>query len=214
MDREGRNSPPFNQSPTCFITNTQPEANREPSSRQLRVKPRPYQQGGLDSLCGVYVLMNAVRYLGPRRHLRHYEVLIENVLTHLNNRKKGLSTTARLAGGGTYLQEIASVLKTIICPRYGIRRAKPYHQDPDTTLDHFLSHCQDFLGKSGGIILIGIDGTYDHWTLIREVTDKRVLLYDSNQLQYFRRAHCCLPNDPRLTTHILLPTHTYFLWLG
>ena len=47
---------------------------------------KPYQQGDLDGLCGVYALVNAVDYLcGPLSH-RKARQLFQQILTHLEAR--------------------------------------------------------------------------------------------------------------------------------
>ncbi len=180
------------------------------------VKPfKPRQQGHLDCLCGIYTLVNAVTYLRNIRGWKHQSQLMAKILQHM--KAKGMTPVIeRLTHEGTRLDEIASALKYIISPNYDIRRAKPYHHNPETTLEHFLRHCKGFLeqkSENKAIILIGIGGCHDHWTLIYCITETRLLLQDSSQLKYLGKQYCCLPDDEPKKTHILYPTHTYFLWV-
>ena len=182
-----------------------------------QLKPlKAHQQGDVDSLCGIYALLNAVRYLREVKGWRSQARLMKTILDHLE--AKGMTaTTIRLTYDGTLLNEMASALKYIVCPKYQIKRAKPYHKNPETTIEHFLRHCQGFLvqkselkgeqqNKRKAIILTAIGGRHDHWTLIKQITESRILLYLSKK-------YCCLPADEKQTTHILYPTHTYFLWV-
>jgi hypothetical protein len=170
------------------------------------------QQGSLDCLCGVYSLVNATSYLRHIHSWKQQSQLMAKILEHM--KAKGMTPMiARLTKEGTRLDEIASALKYIICPQYTIKRAKPYHHNPETTLQHFLRHCQGFLEQNKAIILIGIGGYHDHWTLIYRITQTRLLLHDSSQLKYLGKRYCCLPSENIQKTHVLYPTHTYFLWV-
>ena len=185
---------------------------KDHSSVQAARPFKPYQQGGMDCLCGIYALMNSVKYLRGCGNSRTYSKLMTNILEHLK-RKGRISLITRITQEGTWLEEIASVLKHVICPQYNIKRAKPYHHNPDTTIEVFILHCQGFLEQKKGIILIGIGGLHDHWTLIYCITETRLLLQDSSQLKYLGKQYCCLPNQKPQKTHVLYPTHTYFLWV-
>ncbi len=176
---------------------------------------KPHQQGELDGLCGLYALMNSVKYLRNISGWKQQTKLMTKILKHM--KAKGMTSLVVRFTEGTRLDEIASVLKYIICPQYDIKRAKPYHHNPETTLKHFLRHCQGFLeqksDKSKGIILVGLGGRYDHWTLIYRITETRIMLQDSSKRKYLNKSNCCLPDDDIQKTHILYPTHTYFLWV-
>jgi len=143
------------------------------------LKPlKAHQQGDVDSLCGIYALLNTVRYLRQVKGWKSQARLMKIILDHLE--AKGMTeTTLRLTRDGTLLNEMASALKYIICPTYQIKRAKPYHHNPETTIRHFLRHCQGFLEqklefkgeqqKYKAIILTAIGGRHDHWTLIYKI---------------------------------------------
>jgi len=197
-----------------------------PASKLL--KPlKAHQQGDVDSLCGIYALLNSVRYLKQVKGWKVQARLMKKILDHME--AKGMTaTTVRLTYEGTLLNEMASALKYVVCPKYQIKRAKPYHKNPETTINHFLRHCQGFLEqktepiielkgeqkkKYKAIILTAIGGKHDHWTLIYKITQNRILLYDSSKLTYLSKKYCCLPTDEIQTTHIIYPTHTYFLWV-
>jgi len=186
------------------------------------LKPlKAHQQGDVDSLCGIYCLINSVRYLKLVKGWKSQARLMKVILDHME--AKGMTaTTLRLTYEGTLLNEMASALKYIVCPKYNIKRAKPYHKNPKTTIEHFLRHCQGFLEQKSeskgehnkkAIILTAIGGRHDHWTLIKQITESRILLYDSSRLTHLSRKYCCLPADENQTTHIIYPTHTYFLWV-
>jgi len=183
-------------------------------SIQLTRKFRPYQQGSLDCLCGVYAMVNSVKYLRGIGNYTSYQKLITKILCHLKSNGR-VPLLVRLTNDGTWLSEIASVYKQVIGPQYNIKRAKPYHHNPETTIEHFIRHCQGFLQQypDKSIILMGIGGAHEHWTLVYAITDTRLLLHDSSNLKYLGRSYCCLPTDKVQNTHILYPTHTYFLWV-
>ena len=202
---------------------THSKNNRTTRSNQL-IKPlAAHQQGDLDSLCGIYAIINAVRYLKDIKGWKSQAELMKRILDHME--EKGMTkTTVRLTTDGTLLYEMASALKHIVCPKYKIHRSKPYSKNQQTTLDQFLLHCQAFLeqkdkqrgeskANSKAIILTAIGGKHDHWTLIKQITASRILLYDSSGLSYLGREYCCLRDDELQKTHSIYPTCTYFLWI-
>lgn len=176
-----------------------------------KVPFKAFRQGDLDGLCGLYAIVSSVKYLKGVNNARHHTKLITKILHHLES--KEMTPMLIRYTQGTTLNEIASVLKHIISPDYGIKRAKPYHRNPKISIEQFIHGWQLFLnqnchGKHKAIILLGVDM---HWTLLYCITDTRLMLHDSSHNKYYSRQHCCLPDAKIKTTHILYPAHTYFL---
>ena len=62
------------------------------------------------------------------------------------------------------------------------------------------------------VILLCLEGKYNHWTLVKEITDKRAKLFDSNSLKFLDKSRCTTAeNFNKKRLHRLVPTMTYFL---
>jgi hypothetical protein len=176
-----------------------------------RIKlPDPYQQGDLDSLCGVYCVVNAVsRLCGPLSEDKATE-LFESIVEFLETR----SPLVERILAGTALTEIGGVLGQVVAHQYPIQRCKAFHGFPKVSRHFFWDHIQDFMDNYEGVVLTAIGGHHDHWTLIHKATDRTFNLYDSGGIHRLYRAHCTLDQkNPENHRHILYPTHTYFLWV-
>ncbi len=170
----------------------------------------PLQQGDLDQLCGVYCLVNTVRYLCGPLDEKETRRLFEQILGYLHRRR---CVIERMAKHGVTLLELVTVLRDILWPCYGVRRYKPFRQHRGVTFDLYWERVQGFLQSRHGIVLSRIDGQHDHWTLIRDANHKQLRLYDSDGLKQLKRKHCRLCDDTPRRRYILYPTQTYFLWV-
>lgn len=175
-----------------------------------RVVPPPFQQGGLDALCGPYCLVNAVRYLRPP--LSHVDGtrLLKRILRRLERERPLLWRFTH----GTVHSELAVVLREVIGPGHGIHNIRPFKGRRLLTWASYLEELECFLGQTHGIVLISLEGIHDHWTLVRQVTPKSLLLYDSDRLTRISRKTCVLqPSDDHRSRHVIPPSYTYFLWV-
>jgi len=168
---------------------------------------KPYRQGDLDGLCGVYALVNAVDYLcGPLSN-RKARQLFQQILTHLEAR-------APLASRCTYgivINEIAGILKFVICQHYPIQRYKPFHRQPWVNKSRYIQTLRTFLQQPNTIVLLALEGYHGHWTLVHQITDKTLMTYDSSEIRYVLINSCSMINDPVEKRHWLMPAHTYLL---
>jgi len=166
----------------------------------------PFQQGGLDSLCGLYSIVNAERFIN---HSSDQDAqLLFNDIIHYLSRKRLL---AKLLIGGVIHKRMLQVLDEVVGERI-TNKDIPWRGIPTPDLDAFWKSMHDFLdGTPGRAIILGLNGFHDHWTVIETITDRSILLYDSSLIQRLPRSRCTTvtPNGKR--KHLLLPAQTYFL---
>lgn len=169
---------------------------------------RPLQQGQLDSLCGVYAVLNAVNYLhGPLRQTR-LKLLFELSLRQLATQR---GVIERMIRYGTIGRDLSGLLQ-LVNQHYRIDRRKPFHLQPTIEWERFWFQCRQFLRHPHTIILIAIGGTHEHWTLVYRMSAHTLYLYDSCQMKRLAKRHCQMAHEPLQTkAHHIYPTHTYFL---
>lgn len=172
-----------------------------------RSKLKPYQQGQLDGYCGVYSVVNAVHYLCGPLTSTQAEALLLKVMKFL----EGSQPAVRRLSNGTILKEILKVIDHIIIRRYPICRLKPFHHNKNVSLDMLWSDMSAFLSAHNGIVIFCLDGKYDHWSLVKKVTDTSLLLFDSDKLHRLPKRYCTTDKDDE-DLHILYPTHILYLW--
>lgn len=143
----------------------------------------PYHQGDLDCLCGLYAVVNSIshslRNSSPMdgtdchklfnrlvEHLRDTGMLVR-ALTY------GLSTTAT----NRMLGEARSwLLKT---KGVKLRRSAPFHRMSNLQYSYLVNSISTHLAAPNTSVLVAISGRIDHWTVIREIRPKSIMLSDS-----------------------------------
>jgi hypothetical protein len=143
--------------------------------------PRPFEQDDLDGLCSVYAVVNAVRLAAhPHRRLSVAEC-------------RGLfaALLAELADEGRLRGFVAAGLGPRVLARL-LRRAgrwlrkhhglalevrRPFAKRDQPQPEKCLRVLAEHLARPGTAAIVGSD---EHWTVIRGVTPRRLLLADSN----------------------------------
>jgi hypothetical protein len=167
----------------------------------------PFQQGGLDSLCGLYSIINAERFINHSSDEEAQQLFDE--LVYFLARRKLLS---KLLIGGIIHTEMLLILEKVVGRQRIVNVEIPWRgvQNPDLT--KFWKSMQNFLdGTSGRAIILGLQGYHDHWTVIESITNRSILLYDSALIKRLPRSSCTTVYATWKRKHLLLPAQTYFL---
>jgi hypothetical protein len=167
----------------------------------------PFQQGGLDSLCGLYSIVNAERFINHSTD-EETQQLFDDLIYYLSRR--GL--LSKFLIGGIVHKEMLFILKKVA----GVKRISsvqvPWRgmQNPDLTT--FWKSMQSFLDDTPGrAIILGLKGYHDHWTVIDSITNRSIMLYDSAHIKRLPRSACTTVYTTESRMHLLLPAQTYFL---
>jgi hypothetical protein len=164
----------------------------------------PFQQGGLDSLCGLYSIVNAERVINHSSD-EQAQVLFEDMV-HFLSRKRLLP---RVLLDGVIHSHIVLILEKVVNGRIP-NIELPWRSQPTPDLDAFWQSMLDFLdGTPGRAIILGLNGFHDHWTVIKSITSKSIFLFDSAEIPRLPRSQCSTARRRR--KHLLLPAQTYFL---
>ena len=178
-------------------------------SRASRLSPGllPFQQGGLDSLCGLYSVINAERVINRSSDDETQQLF--NELVYFLSRRGLLS---KLLIGGIIHTQMLLILEKVV-GKQRISSVQVYWRGvPNPDLTTFWKSMQYFLdGTPGLAIILGLQGYHDHWTVIESITERSIFLYDSALIKRLPRSHCTTVYATWRRKHILLPAQTYFL---
>src|SRR5512143_1896557 len=145
----------------------------------------PFQQGGLDSLCGLYSIVNAERFINHSSDDSAQE-LFDSIIHYLSRRR----LLAKLLIGGVIHRQMLLILNDVVgdrIPNLWI----PWRGVPNPGLDVFWRSIQSFLdGTPGRSVILGLNGFHDHWTVIESITSRSSLLYDSALIKRLPRSSC------------------------
>jgi len=166
----------------------------------------PFQQGALDSLCGIYCIINAERIIN-RVTREESEDLFNKIIRFLSRERLLEEILTR----GMLLKDLTMILDEVVGERIPSRDL--YWRNKTTpTLDKFWTSLESFLdGTPERAVILGLNGVYDHWTVIKRITSNQIDLYDSDLLKRLPRAYCTTIETKGKRRHLLRPAQTYFL---
>jgi hypothetical protein len=166
----------------------------------------PFQQGGLDSLCGLYSIVNAERFINHSSDESAQE-LFDSIIHFLSRRR----LLAKLLIGGVIHRQMLLILDQVVgerIPNLWI----PWRGVPTPDLNTFWRSLQAFLdGTPGRAVILGMEGYHEHWTVIDTITNRSIFLYDSALIRRLPRSACSTFYTNSRRIHHLLPAQTYFL---
>jgi len=167
----------------------------------------PFQQGGLDSLCGLYSIVNAERFINHSSD-EETQQLFDDLVYFLARRK----LLSKLLIGGIIHTEMLSLLDKVVGKQRISNVQIPWRGVLNPDLTKFWKSMQNFLdGTSGRAIILGLQGYHDHWTVIESITNRSIMLYDSALIKRLPRSSCTTVYITETRKHLLLPAQTYFL---
>lgn len=167
----------------------------------------PFQQGGLDSLCGLYSIINAERFINHSSD-EETQQLFDDLIHYLSRR--GLLTKFLI--GGIIHTEMLVILNKVVGKKRISNVEIFWRGLPNPDLTTFWRSIQSFLdGTPGRAVILGLQGYHDHWTVIESITNRSIMLYDSALIKRLPRSSCTTVYTTETRKHLLLPAQTYFL---
>lgn len=152
--------------------------------------PVPLHQGELDGLCGIYAIINAIRRLCPEisrdtcDHLftLQLDALSGDPTSPINAVANGIGQTALRGLIELSCEEIFRRLRiSLHCRSMRLKRNASLHA---------IWHEMEQQTATGGVIILGLSGRYDHWTVAYRTTPRRLYLVDSSMMQFLNRKSC------------------------
>ncbi len=152
---------------------------------------RPYRQGRLDGLCGVYAIINALRALCPELGEQAAWELFRHLLRSLGDL---LERPWPVVWGGMGQAVVRALLRRACAQverRTGaclqVRRLRV--PGGEVSLSGVWAALREELDQ-GRVAIVGLSGRWDHWTVAGRATGRTVRLLDSSGLVLLRRSAC------------------------
>ncbi|ABW68509.1 hypothetical protein [Desulfosudis oleivorans] len=169
---------------------------------------KPYRQGDLDGLCGIYSIVNSVRYI-KKLNTEESEELFYKCL-RLAEKKRKLSTIVK---EGSSLPVLINIFNEIVDIQYGIKSTRPFHKRKDVSLGCYWDYVVTFLEVPGRAVLAGIDceNAEGHWSVVVKATPKTFYLMDSYYEKLWHRRKMSTKRISINRPYLVAPTHSFFL---
>lgn len=169
-----------------------------------------FNQGSLDSLCGIYSLVNAERIINQTSEQKSkdlFGLIIKCLDRHPNSLSAVIISGMLRKHMKMILHEVLGDLITYqSLPFDGV-------ENPDLStfweaMTHFLDQNEDVENK---VVLLSLSGKHDHWTVVKMISEKQIQLIDSDGLRTVNRKNCTTSYQMGCRHHILCPAQTFFL---
>lgn len=175
-----------------------------------------YRQGQLDSLCGIYAVINSTKAMADRNAVRISRDECQALFVLLC---EVLADDGRLAVAltrGTWIrtvQKMARAAHQWAGERHGLclRSVRAFNTEP-RGLEEYWSQVQAHAQRFGsGSVLLGMGGRHDHWSCIRSMNERTISLVDSAGIQRLHRDRCTIATAAGRRHHTLWPTQTLLI---
>ena len=184
---------------------------RRPSARasSKQVSNTSERQGSLDSLCGIYSIVNAVCHVA-KLSSEQRQLLFKKLIKTLEKDKcvarcmlHGISKRQllRLFTAAEQWLKNKHNITLLITPIAEVAER--------LSMKQYVQYLDNFLYDEEGILIAGIKGIHHHWTCIESVTPKTLQLMDSSGLNSLRVASCRISKKPIRRYHCLNPMQTW-----
>ncbi|OAT41105.1 hypothetical protein M988_2282 [Hafnia paralvei ATCC 29927] len=141
----------------------------------------PAKQGELDSLCGLYSVINTLYWFYGQKVRR--KPLFRALVHHLSQH----SSIADYLTNGMESPQIDCLLhflQTSRYKRYPITVYRPFLTQPNVSTKAILAQCQEWLEHNHGVILLG---DQYHWSVVTHIDDDWLCFFDSGSRGHIHR---------------------------
>lgn len=179
------------------------------------------RQGSIDCLCGIYCVLNATEIvIGKFKYDKNLAkrnsqkmAMFSDLVGYLAKNKKLKKALTKGINqidhpGGLLDIAIKSVRKY---QKLRMRKEKAFDQNP-ATLDEYLEKLANHLMQENSSVIILLSGRIEHWTCVRKITQRTLILSDSVGMKYIHRKYCTIGAEEK-GMYTLWPTMTYLLSL-
>jgi hypothetical protein len=164
----------------------------------------PFIQGWLDSLCGVYSIVNAATLINSLSQEDSQKTFNE-VIFFLGRRK----ILDRVIVEGINHKNLYSVIHG------ACRSLFPYMETNKKgflTLNQWWRYSKTFLDeKDKRAIILSLGGKHEHLTVIKKMTSRSMLLVDSGGMIKLLKSNCRLPDYKGIDKHIIYYSQCWYL---
>lgn len=168
-----------------------PNVTRKNRHRRYSCHPLPLVQGDLDGLCGVYAMINAIRLLAPELSEDDEKSLFYVLLETLSNAGVELDEIVAFGIGKNNMRSLVSAAREFLREYCDVGLTVEWLDlgGAEPRLSRIWSRLRRET-EERRVAIVGLSGIHEHWTVVRRVTRKTMLLYDSDALSRLNRSNC------------------------
>ena len=167
-----------------------PSIARKPPSKR-RVKP--YAQGDLDSMCGIYAIINAFRALCREITWEISTHLFQHLVSCLNRHAKQALFPIIFGTGTSLMRKLLGEAQSYLKKRLKIELAiEPKGRElKSKSLEAAWQRLSAIVDETT-VLILPLSGRWDHWTVLYDINARKIRLVDSSHRRELTRSRCTL----------------------
>lgn len=173
-------------------------------TRNLSMEQTLYQ-GYLDSLCGIYSILNADKIVNGTPEFGSQE-LFNDIIDYLDRRKILKETLL----GGCDHKTLSKIIRTLENINFPLCKT---NKRGIIKLNDWWKYSKEFLeGGQNRTIILSIGGRIYHLTVIERMTDRTIYLRDSSVgWRTIKKSMCRMAGYPETDKYIIYPSQCWYL---
>lgn len=163
-----------------------------------------FNQGFLDSLCGIYSILNADSTINQPPFLSS-QTLFNNIIEYLDER----GILSNIIINGTDHKVMRDIFRNVVGERIPLKITNKRGIDK---LNDWWYNVRMFLEeKEHRAIILSLGGKAYHLTCISRVTDRSLVLVDSSKMISIKKSQCAIQGYPDTDKYIVYPSQCWYL---
>ncbi len=169
----------------------------------------PYEQGNLDGFCGIYSIINATRLIVNGMGEEEAIDLFIDCLEYVGKKKNFGEACVK----GVNREDIWKIFGKIVPAKYTIHVKRPFYRTKGVSFDDFFNVLREHFGQDGKrvAIICFYHEDWDHWTVVKALTMKRMMLFDSCNMKILDISQCTFEKKAKWKSYRLNPRSTFLL---
>lgn len=167
----------------------------------------PFVQGWLDSLCGIYAIVNAESVVN-NTSFDNSQYIFNDIILYLSKKKMLKSIILN----GIDHKWMSKIIYDVVYDKFSIVQSNKRNF---SSVSAWWKDSQEFLlGDENRAIILSLDGKEEHYTVIKQMTTKSLFLFDSGGyggIKTIRRSSCKLKGYNKDDKYIIFPYQCWFL---
>ena len=162
----------------------------EPPSKR-RVKP--YAQGDLDFMCGIYAIINAFRALCREITWEISTHLFQHLVSCLNRHSRQALFPIIFRTGASLMRKLLGEAQSYLKKRLKIELAiEPKGRElKSKSLEAAWQRLSAIVDETT-VLILPLSGRWDHWTVLYDINARKIRLVDSSHRRELTRSRCTL----------------------
>jgi len=164
-------------------------------------------QGWLDSLCGIYSIVNAESVVNDTS-FDNSQYIFNDIILYLSKKKMLKSIILN----GIDHKWMSKIIYDVVYDRFSIVQT---NKKNFSTVSMWWKDAHEFLlSDEKRAIILSLDGREEHYTVIKQMSSKSLFLFDSGSyggIKTIRRSSCKLKGYTKDDKYIIFPYQCWYL---